>query len=113
MIGRSAHLTSAVVLLTATAISGCAGPSDSIVASDAALCEYSLAAAGAASEAQCRARLQTHRGRMVVASASRIEGYALLNDPLPPSDVAGTCKESDKSKNCDPESTGSIPAPKR
>jgi len=114
MFGKLVIGRAGIIVLGTAVLSACAGQPETIVASDAALCQYSAAAAGAQSDAQCRQRLQSQRGRLSAASASRIEGYALLNAPPPPADIAGACKESEKTKNCDPaDLTGSIPEPKR
>lgn len=97
-------------MLVATALSGCAAQPETIVADDEALCQYSAMAAGAKSYAQCRDRLQNTRMRMIAATASRIEGYALLQTPAQPTDVAGRCTTSEGAKNCAPSDvTGTIP----
>lgn len=85
------------------------------MADDEALCQYSATAAGAKSYTQCRDRLQSQRARMSASSASRIEGYALLQTTAPPTDVAGRCKTLEGAKNCEPSDlTGTIPTtPKR
>jgi len=102
-------------MLVAAVFSGCAAQPETIVASDEALCQYSATAADAKSYTQCRDRLQSRSGRLSTANASRIEGYALLQGPLPPAGVADGCKISEGAKNCDPgDLTGSIPIePKR
>jgi hypothetical protein len=87
-------------MLVATVLSGCASQPETIVADDAALCQYSAAAFGAKSYTQCRDRLQNTRMRIGAASASRIEGYALLKTTEQPTDVAGRCTASEGSKSC-------------
>lgn len=101
--------------MVATALSGCAARPEMIVADDEALCQYSAMAAGAKSYPQCRDRLQNTRMRISAAGASRIEGYALLQAPMRPTDVAGRCKTLEGAKNCEPgDLTGTIPIdPKR
>ena len=102
-------LYAAWVVLIATALSGCAAQPETIVADDDALCQYSAMAAGAQSYAQCRAKLQNTRTRTVAASASRIEGYALLRTPAQPNDIAGRCTTPEGGKNCAPSDvTGTI-----
>jgi hypothetical protein len=111
----SANFHIAGVMLVATALSGCAAQPETIAADDAALCQYSAMAVGAKSYSQCRARLRSQHGRLTAASASRIEGYALLQAPLPAADVVARCKTPEGPKDCDPgDVTGSIPSePKR
>lgn len=115
MFKKSAFLQFAAIALVATALSGCASQPATIVADDEALCQYSTMAAGSKSYAQCRNKLQNTRMRVSAASASRIEGYALLQVPVQPADVAGRCTTSEGAKNCSPSDvTGAIrTSPKR
>ena len=109
MFRKSAYFQVAGGMLVATALSGCAAQPQTIVADDEALCQYSAMAAGAQTYSQCRAKLQSTRVRTVAASASRIEGYALLRTPAQPNDVAGRCTTSEGVKNCTPgDVTGTI-----
>lgn len=109
MFRKSAYLQFAVIALVAAALSGCAAQPETIVADDEALCQYSTMAAGAKSYAQCRNKLQNTRMRVSAAGASRIEGYALLQAPVQPTDVAGRCTTSEGAKNCSPSDvTGTI-----
>ena len=110
-----AYFQVAGAVLVAMALSGCAAQPGTIVADDEALCQYSAMAAGAKSYAQCRDRLQNQRTRLSAASASRIEGYALLQAPVQPTDVAGRCNTPEGAKSCEPgDLTGTIPnKPKR
>ena len=105
----SAWFHVAAPVLVAAALSGCAGQPDTIAADDQALCAYSATAAGADNYAQCRNRLQNTRLRMNAAGASRIEGYALLQAPAQPADVAGRCTTVEGGKDCAPDDvTGTI-----
>jgi hypothetical protein len=112
---KSSYFRVAGALLAAIALSGCAVRPETIVADDEALCQYSAAAAGGKSYTKCRDSLQSQRARISAAGASRIEGYALLQSPERPTDVAGRCKTLEGAKNCEPSDvTGTIPTtPKR
>lgn len=103
-----------VAMLAATALSNCAAPPTSIAADDEALCRYSEMAGGADTYAQCRSRLDRRGTQIVAATAHRVEGYALLQDPVAPSPtaVARDCKPGSSSKECD-DLTGSIPAERK
>lgn len=105
----------AALVLVAAALSGCAAQPETIVADDDALCQYSAPVADARSYIQCRDRLRNTRMRMSAAGASRIEGYALLQEPVPPTDVAGRCTTAKGAKDCAPgDVTGTIrPNPQR
>lgn len=96
----SAWFDVAALLLAAAALSGCAAQPDTIAADDEALCAYSATAAGADNYAQCRNRLRNTRLRMSAAGAARIEGYALLQVPVLPADVAGRCAPAEGAKDC-------------
>lgn len=103
-------------MVAAGLLAGCAVQPDSIVASDEALCRYSAEAGGAGSYAQCLGRLEGQRARIQTASATRVEGYALLQGPArSPTELVDDCKAEKASKDCRPDdATGSIPAgPKR
>jgi hypothetical protein len=107
---KSAFIRVAGVMSAVAALSACAGQPETIVASDEALCQYSATATDAKSYTQCREWLRSRSGRLIAANASRIEGYALLQGPLPPTGVAGHCKNPEGAKNCDSgDLTGSIP----
>jgi hypothetical protein len=103
--------------MAAALLCGCAMKPEAIVADDEALCRYAEAMDGAQPYDQCRKKLEGQRTRVSTNSASRIEGYALLNGPAaqPPTGLAIDCKPSTNGKDC-PSSdvTGTIPpAPKR
>jgi hypothetical protein len=53
--------------------------------------------------------------RMSAGGASRIEGYALLQAPVQPTDMAGRCTTAEGAKDCAPgDVTGTIRSnPKR
>jgi len=105
----SAWLLVVAPVLVAVALSGCAAQPDMIVADDQALCMYSSAVTGTDNYAQCRNRLQNTRVRMSAAGAARIEGYALLQAPVLPADVAGRCTTAGGAKDCAPgDVTGTI-----
>jgi hypothetical protein len=114
VLGKSIYLKVGVAILAAAILAGCAALPESIAADDDALCRYSETAGGNVSYAQCRTHLDSQRIRVSAASASRIEGYALLQRSTQPTDVAGQC-ETKSAKNCTPDDvTGTIPAaPKR
>jgi hypothetical protein len=103
--------------VTAALLAGCAAQPDTIVANDEALCRYSEAAGATGSYAQCRSRLERQRTHMQAASATHVEGYALLQGPMvrPPTELAVDCKVAKPGKDCPSgDATGSIPAgPKR
>ena len=106
---RSVSIRAAAVMLVATVLSGCGSRPETIVASNEALCQYSVTAGDARSYAECRDRLLSRDGRRNAASATRIEGYALLQDQRP-AGAARRCDISEGPKNCDPgDLTGSIP----
>lgn len=111
----SARFYVAALVLVAAALSGCAAQPETIVADDDALCQYSAPVAGAKSYTQCRDRLRNTRMRMSAAGASRIEGYALLQEPVQPTGVAGRCTTVEGAKDCaSGDVTGTIrPNPKR
>ena len=114
MLGKSIYFRLGVAALAAATLAGCAASLDSIAADDDALCRYSETAGGNVSYAQCRARLDGQRIRVSAASASRIEGYALLQGPSQPTDVAGQCGPKGTEKCTPDDVTGRIPAaPKR
>lgn len=80
-----------------------------IVIDDAALCAYAAEAGSAESAAACRSRLAGQQRTRVAANASRIEGYALLNTPAPPTELADQCKQANPPKACDSgDVTGTI-----
>ena len=106
------RLTGLAVL--AGVLAGCSVSPDGIVASDEALCRYSEAAGGAG-YTQCLGKLESQKARVQTASATRVEGYALLQGPAlqAPAEVAKDCKQSGEPCSSD-DVTGSIPAaPKR
>jgi hypothetical protein len=111
----SARVHAAALVLVAAALSGCAAQPETIVADDDALCAYSATGADAKSYTQCRNRLQNTRMRMSAGGASRIEGYALLQAPVQPTDMAGRCTTAEGAKDCAPgDVTGTIRSnPKR
>jgi hypothetical protein len=114
VLGKSVYLKLGVALLAAATLAGCAASPESIAADDDALCRYSETAGGNVSYAQCRAHLDSQRIRVSAVSASRIEGYALLQGPSQPSDVAGRCGAKGTEKCTPDDVTGTIPAaPKR
>lgn len=114
MLGKSTYLKLGVAILAAATLAGCAAPLESIAADDDALCRYSETAGGNVSYAQCRAHLDSQRIRVSTVSASRIEGYALLQGPTQPTDVAGQCGTKGTEKCTSNDVTGTIPtAPKR
>ncbi|HXD46548.1 MAG TPA: hypothetical protein VN655_15580 [Pseudolabrys sp.] len=115
MNSRAAAVAAASVIFIAVVLAGCSSQPVSIVGDDAALCDYSAQANGASSLARCRDRLDRRQRRLTAATATRIDGYALLNTPDQPPAVAGRCKTPDAPKDCDPgDVTGTIPAaPKR
>jgi hypothetical protein len=98
-------------------LAGCAAQPDTIVADNEALCRYSASAGGTNSYTQCRNRLERQRTQMQAASATRVEGYALMQGPAvrSPTELAVDCKIAKMGKDCPPDdATGSIPAaPKR
>lgn len=98
-------------MLAAAALANCAAPPATIAADDDALCRYSQMAGGADTYAQCRGRLERRGTQIVAATAHRVEGYALLREPVaqPPTAVARDCKPGNSSKECG-DLTGSIPA---
>ena len=106
---RLAAAISAAVLLA-----NCAAPPTTIAADDEALCRYSEMAGGADTYAHCRSRLERRSTQIVAATAHRVEGYALLQEPVAasPTAVARDCKPGNSSKECD-DLTGSIPAERR
>ena len=103
--------------MACAALAGCAGQPDTILANDEALCRYLEAADGANSYAQCRRRLEGQRTRVQTASATRVEGYALMQGPAvrSPTELAVDCKTAKTGRDCpSDDATGSIPAePKR
>jgi hypothetical protein len=115
--GISPYLKVAGIVVTAAFLAGCAAQPDTIVANDEALCRYSEAAGGTSSYARCLSRLESQRGRVRTASATRVEGYALMQGPAvrSPTELAVDCKTAKTGKDCPPDdATGSIPAePKR
>lgn len=104
-------------MVTAGILAGCAAQPDTIVANDEALCRYSEAAGATNSYAQCRSKLERQRTHMQAASATRVEGYALLQGPSvqSPTELAVDCKNVKPGKDCrSDDATGSIPVePKR
>jgi len=115
VIVKKAAIAAASAILTALAVSGCSSQVTSIVGDDAALCQYSTQANIRDDISRCRGRLDSQHRRLAAASATRIDGYALLNAPEPPSAVADQCKAPGAPKDCGGgDVTGSIPAqPKR
>ena len=114
MLGKSIYLKLGVAALAAATLVGCAVSPETIASDDDALCRYSETAGGGASYAQCRAHLDSQRIRVSAASASRIEGYALLQEPVQPTDTAGRCGTKGTEKCTPDDVTGTIPAvPKR
>ena len=104
-------ITVASVILAAAGVAGCSSQSTTIVGDDAALCQYSATEVGAEGLTQCQKRLASQNRRLAVANATRIDGYALLNTPQQPNDVAGRCKGPDAPKDCGAgDVTGTIPA---
>lgn len=111
VLSKPSYLHIAIAMLIAAGLASCAAQQETtIVADDDALCHYSEAATGSESYAQCRSRLENQHTRVNAASASRIEGYALLQGPAPPADLAGRCKTAKTAKDCPPDDvTGTIP----
>jgi hypothetical protein len=109
--GKKSYITAAFMLAGLTVLAGCAVQPDTIVSNDEALCRYSELAGGTNSFAQCRNRLERQRAHVQAASATRVEGYALLQGPAvrSPSELAEDCKKSGKPCSAD-DATGSIPA---
>jgi hypothetical protein len=100
-------------VLVAATVAGCASQPFTIADDDDALCHYSQMADSGNSYAHCRAKLESQRASINVASASRIEGYALLQGPAQPTGVADDCKTSNDPKTCPSgDVTGTIPAVK-
>lgn len=115
MIGMRAVIGATSVVLTAIAIGGCSSRLTSIVEDDAALCQFSAQANRTGDVSSCRGRLDAQHRRLASGSATRIDGYALLNTPGPPRAVADQCKAPNAPKDCGGDDvTGTIPAqPKR
>ena len=90
-------------------LAGCGTNPVTIATDDAALCRYAVEAGGAESAAACRSRLDSQHRSRVAANASRIEGYALLNTPAPPTALADQCRQPNPPKACDAgDVTGTI-----
>lgn len=107
---KPSYLHVALAMLVGTSLASCAARQETaIVADDDALCHYSEMATGAELYAGCRSRLESQRARLAAANASHIEGYALLQGPAPPTDLAGHCTASSNAKDCSPDDvTGTI-----
>jgi hypothetical protein len=99
----------AAVVCAVIGLAGCGTNPVTIASDDAALCRFAAEAGSAESAAACRGRLDNqHRGR-IAANASRIEGYALLNTPAPPTAIADQCKQSSPPAECEAgDVTGTI-----
>ena len=112
MVGTSRYFQLLLVVLAASALTGCSSQPATIVADDEAFCRYATATPSAPSGRtyeQCRAKVATERNRVAGNTATRIDGYALLQTPAPATETAGVCK--DGSKTCGPgDVTGTIPA---
>lgn len=108
VLARTAAVTAAII--TSVTVAGCAPQSVFIVGDDAAFCQYSVVASDAASLPECRHRLDLEHRRLAAATATRIDGYALLNTPEPSVGVAERCKAPDTAKDCGAaDVTGTIP----
>ena len=102
---RMAAVAGAIAGLTA----GCSTSPDLIVSDDAALCAYASEAGSTETAAACRSRLAGQQRTRIAANASRIEGYALLNTPAPPTALADQCKQANPPRECDSgDVTGTI-----
>lgn len=105
----AAYFQIAAVVGVAAGIAGCGTNPVTIASDDAALCRYVTEAGGAESVAACRNRLDKQQRIQFVANASRIEGYALLNTPAPPTALADQCKQANSSTPCEAgDVTGTI-----
>lgn len=103
----AAFFRMAAVVVAVAGIAGCSARPETIVSDDAALCRYAAEAGSAESAAACRGRLASQHRIQIAANASRIEGYALLNTPAPPTAIADQCKQPDAPKECG-DVTGTI-----
>ena len=111
MAANSAIISIATTMIAAFALAGCASQPLSVAGDDDALCRYSADAGDARGLSRCHERLDRQQRRAVAANAIRIDGYALLNTPEPPTGVAARCKGPDAPKDCDAgDVTGTIPA---
>lgn len=103
----------AAACMSVALLAGCAAQPSVIVADDDALCRYSEVTDGGQPYDACRKKLDAQKARISLASATRIDGYALLQGPAQPDDVAGSCATGVKDCPAD-DVTGTIPrAPKR
>lgn len=97
----AAYLRIAAVVGAVAGLAGCGTSPVTIASDDAVLCRYAAEAGSADSVAACRGRLESQHRRRTAASASRIEGYALLNTPVPPPAIADQCKQANTPKECE------------
>lgn len=105
----AAYLRIAAVVGAVAGLAGCGTNPVTIAGDDSALCRYAAEAGGAESAAACRSRLESQQRGRIVANASRIEGYALLNTPAPPTALADQCKQANPPKACEAgDVTGTI-----
>lgn len=105
----AAYLRIAAVVGAAAGLVGCGTSPVSIVSDDDALCRYAAEAGSAESVAACRGRLDSQNRTRTAANVSRIEGYALLNTPAPPTALAGQCGQGSPPKECEAgDVTGTI-----
>jgi hypothetical protein len=103
----AAFFRMAAVVGAVAGLAGCSSSPEMIVSDDAALCRYAAEAGGAEPAASCRSRLAGQHRTRLAANAIRIEGYALLNTPAPPTELADQCKQADAPKECG-DVTGTI-----
>jgi len=103
------YLRTAAVIAAVTVLAGCGASPITIASDDAALCRYAAEAGSAESVDACRGRLVSQHRIRTAAAASRIEGYALLNTPAPPTAVADQCNKPGAPKECETgDVTGTI-----
>lgn len=104
----AAYLRVAAVACAVAGLVGCGTSPVSIVSDDDVLCRYAAEAGSAESVAACRGRLDSQNRTRTAANVGRIEGYALLNTPAPPTAIADQCKQPNAPKECEADITGTI-----
>ncbi len=105
----AAYLRIAAVVSAVAGLAGCGTSPVTIASDDAVLCRYAAEAGSAESVSACRGRLDNQQRTRTAANASRIEGYALLNTPAPPTAVADQCRQPNPPKTCEAgDVTGTI-----